>query len=261
MKLVYSVSMAKMIVLTIAILVPVLPLFVWAGHTIQGFAEAADRAAIYFYFPARLFALVGFVLMFYQFILSARMSFLEHIFSRPKLLGAHRNLGKTGFLLILFHGVLMIVVDYLDFGALIFTWQKLIGMFALFLLIIAVIASWFFKALNFNVQTWRKIHLLAYIAFPLAFVHAITIGLTIRQSRPITVLFAMLFAWYAAIVLVRLFGAARGVLHPANAPARAGGVAKAGPVGKPAAKPAAKPPRPEASKKPATPSSEDSGES
>jgi DMSO/TMAO reductase YedYZ heme-binding membrane subunit len=209
------VVLKKLIVAT-AILVPLVPTLVWLGPAVEGLAEAGDRAAVYVYFPARLMALVGFVLMFYQFVLSARMSILEHVFSRPNLVRAHRTLGKIGFLLILFHGLLMIVVDFLDFGALIFTWQKLLGMGALFLLITAVIASWFFKPLQFSARTWKKIHLLAYVAFPLAFVHAITIGLTLRTSRPLALMFAMLFAWYVAMVTSRLFGAARGVLHPAN---------------------------------------------
>jgi DMSO/TMAO reductase YedYZ heme-binding membrane subunit len=212
--------MAKIFVLVIAVIIPLLPLGVWASHTIEGFAQAGDRLAVYFYFPARAFALVGFVLMFYQFILSARMSILEHIFSRPKLVKTHRTLGKIGFTLILLHGMLMIATDFADFGALIFTWQKLIGMIAFFLLATGVVAAWFFKALDFNVKTWRKIHLLAYVAFPLVFFHAIAIGLTLRQSRPITVLFTMLFAWYLAMVAARLFGAARGVLHPATSGAQ-----------------------------------------
>ena len=230
--------MAKIVVLVLAVLVPLLPLGVWASHAIEGFAEAGDRLAVFFYFPARAFALVGFVLMFYQFVLSARMSILEHVFSRPNLVKTHRTLGKIGFTLILLHGMLMIATDFADFGALIFTWQKLIGMIAFFLLAIGVLAAWFFKPLDFNVKTWRKIHLLAYIAFPLVFLHAITIGLTLRQSRPITVLFTMLFAWYLAMVATRLFGAARGVLHPATTgtqkpagrkPAAASGRTGAGP--------------------------------
>jgi DMSO/TMAO reductase YedYZ heme-binding membrane subunit len=222
--------MVKIIILILAVLVPLLPLGVWASQTIQGFAEAGDRLAVYLYFPARAFALIGFVLMFYQFVLSARMSFLEHVFTRPNLVKTHRTMGKIGFILVLLHGILMIATDFADFGALLFTWQKLIGMVALFLLTIGVIAAWFFKQLDFNVKTWRKIHLLAYVAFPLVFVHAITIGLTLRQSLPVTILFTMLFAWYVAMVAVRLFGSARGALHPAKpgAPKPAGATARTG---------------------------------
>ena len=229
--------MVKIIVLVLAVVIPLLPLGVWASHAIEGFAQAGDRLAVYLYFPARAFALVGFVMMFYQFILSARISFLEHLFSRPKLVKNHRTLGKIGFILILLHGILMIATDFADFGALTFTWQKLVGMLALFLLMIGVIAAWFFKALDFSVKTWKKIHLLAYVAFPLAFLHAITIGITLRQSPAITMLYTILFGWYLAIVAIRLFGAGRGVFGPSPSGAQKPGPRPARPAANASKKP------------------------
>jgi DMSO/TMAO reductase YedYZ heme-binding membrane subunit len=156
------------------------------------------------YLVARAFALVGFVLMFYQFIITARLPFMEAIFKRPNMIKTHRTLGKIGLILVLVHGIILFSMDPT------FYFEKNLGIIGLALLTVAVIAAWFFKPLKLKLKTWRAIHLAAYLVFPLGFAHALLLGSTVNSARPVYWLFAVLFAVYCLVVvnrLMRAFGA------------------------------------------------------
>jgi DMSO/TMAO reductase YedYZ heme-binding membrane subunit len=188
-----------------AILLLVVPVLFWTISVVQEFTDSDGFAAmVWVYHPARVVALVGFVLMFYQFLLGARLPMMEKFSPRNKLLASHRDLGKIGFLLILVHGLVMLAADMIDYGRILFNVPKLLGISALFLLSIAVIASWFFKPLKFQYQTWKKMHLLAYLVFPLAFFHAITLGTTVRGYIAVRIQFVILMFLYTAVVVYRI---------------------------------------------------------
>lgn len=188
-----------------AVLVPLLPTVYWTISVAGEVTSGGDLPAIlWIYHPARLLALVGFVMMFYQFVLGARLPVMEKIAPRARLLTQHRSLGKIGFILILLHGIIMLATDLIDYGRIVFTLPKLLGITALFLLIIAVIASWFFKPLKLQYNTWKKMHLLAYLVFPLVFFHAIMLGTTVRGYIAVRVLFVLLMLVYTAVLVYRI---------------------------------------------------------
>ena len=188
-----------------AILLPLIPIVYWTISVVNEFSATQEVAAIlWLYHPARVMALVGFIMMFYQFVLAARLPIMEKVAPRGKLLTQHRSLGKLGFILILFHGVIMLVADLVDYQRIIFNLPKLLGITALFLLIIAVTAAWFFKPLKFQYNTWKKMHLLAYLVFPLAFFHAILLGTTVRGYIAVRILFVILMLLYTAILVYRI---------------------------------------------------------
>lgn len=190
---------------TAAVLLPLIPIVYWTISVVQEVAAGGDLPAIlWIYHPARVLALVGFVLMFYQFLLGARLPVMEKIAPRGTLLTQHRSLGKLGFILILLHGIIMLAADLIDYQRIVFTLPKLLGITALFLLIIAVIASWFFKPLKFQYSTWKKMHLLAYLVFPLAFFHAIMLGTTVRGYLAVRILFILLMLLYVAVLGYRI---------------------------------------------------------
>jgi len=171
--------MRAKVILIIAILLPMIPITEWVISGIRDF-QAAEGALpwsfTFLYFPARVLALLGFVLMFYQFLLSAKLPILVSLFKQPNLVKRHRSLGKVSLTMLLVHGLLMLSTDLIDFGRILFTPGKLLGITALYFLIIAVIAALWMKPLEFNLKTWKKIHLAAYLAFPIGFLHAIHIG-------------------------------------------------------------------------------------
>ncbi len=198
--------MKKGVLYGIAVLLPLVPLTAWIVGSWQQFTEPLGAAFFGLYVPARAFGLLGFVLMFYQFLLASRIPFLETVLPRAQQLKTHRTLGKVGGIMIVLHGTCMLLFDMITLGSIAFTLGKLIGIIALFLLINAVVAAWFLKALKFKLQTWRRIHYAAYVVFPLVFVHAILIGSAVRGYLAVRLLFIVLLAVYAVLLVRRLVG-------------------------------------------------------
>ena len=196
--------MKRNVVLLLAVLVPLIPLAAWIADSWNDLSAGLGVWFYLLYVPARAFGLLGFVLMFYQFILASRIPTLDALFPRAKQLKTHRTLGKIGGIMILSHGLFMLLFDLATLGAIGFTLGKLLGIIALFLLINAVVAAWFIRPLQFSQKTWRRIHLLAYLVFPLVFVHAITIGSTVRGYAAVRWLFGLLLAIYLVLAIRRV---------------------------------------------------------
>ncbi len=193
--------MNKKALIAIAIAIPVIPLFELSLQLGRDIGSGSFPAILAFYYPARAAALIGFVLMFYQFVIGAKLPVVEkYVAPRGTLLKNHRSLGKVGFILMLSHGLFMLGFDVYDAGRIVFNTGKLLGIVALFMLILAVVASWWFKPLQFRYQTWKRIHLLAYLVFPTAFFHALTLGSTLQGSITTRYLFWLLLIIYIGIV-------------------------------------------------------------
>lgn len=191
-------SPLRAIVMIVAIAVPLVPAGFWLSEVVPMMPAPLQAPELGLYMLARLFALAGFVLMFYQFVLTARLPFLEALLKRPGMVRSHRLIGKIGFLLMLAHGIILLAMDPFLYT------EKTLGLIALILLTIAVVAAWLFKPLKLSLKTWRSIHLLAYLVFPLVFVHAISLGATVTAYRPVWWLFVALFAGYCLIVVYRV---------------------------------------------------------
>lgn len=196
--------MRKGLIIAVAILLPVVPLVAWLADSWQQFSEPLGAAFYILYVPARAFGLIGFVLMFYQFVLASRVGILEAVFPRAKQLKTHRTLGKIGGVLMLTHGGFMLLFDLVSLGAITFTLEKLLGIVGLFLVLNAVIAAWFIRPLQLPQPTWRRIHRVAYVVFPTIFLHAILIGNTVRGYAAVRWMFIAFLAVYVALVVRRI---------------------------------------------------------
>lgn len=231
--------MKRHLLVTAAILLPLLPLSAWLVSSWREFGEPLGWPFFVLYVPARALALVGFVLMFYQFILASRIGFVETILPRAKQLKTHRTLGKIGGVMMLTHGLFMLAFDWISLGAIAWTFGKLLGVIGLFLIVNAVIAAWFIRPLQLKQPTWRRIHRAAYVAFPLIFLHGIFIGSTVSGYLAVRILFAVFFGIYLILLVRRIFFNPMATKPPQKKPAGAGK--------KPAATvphPVAEPPKP-----------------
>ena len=194
----------------VALLLLALPVYEWLRNAYFFYTQTTEYLILTLYLPARLFALVGLVLMFYQFVLGIRIPAFERVFSRVTNLKRHKTLGKIGFVLILLHGLLLMTFDYVNAGQLLFDVYRILGMSALTLLLIAVIAAWYFKPLKLSRKTWKGIHLLAYVVFPVGFIHGRGLGASFRSGTwTVNALFSALFAIYVLLVVFRLYTYAR----------------------------------------------------
>ena len=172
-------------------------------EALQMYAMGLDAAFLGLYLPARLLALIGLVLMFYQFVLASRLSFMERLYRRGSLLKAHRTVGKIAYLLVLLHGVAMLAFDLVVVGEIFLFTEKTLGLIALVGLSAAVVAAWFFKPLKLSLRQWRAIHLLTWLVFPIVVLHALALGTTTNSVPLVRALFTALLVGYVALLLYR----------------------------------------------------------
>ncbi len=196
---------AAAVIYIIAIVLLAVPVIEWVANAAPFYADPYDLALGLFNLPGRLFALVGFTLMFYQFILGVRIPALERVFSRATNLKRHQTLGKVGFILIVLHGIAILSYDWVLAGQFLFDLYRVLGMIALALLIIGVIPAWYFKKLKLPRKVWKTLHLSAYVVFPLGFFHARNLGTELATSWMVEGLFTILFVVFCLIVLFRLY--------------------------------------------------------
>jgi len=189
----------------VALALLVLPLIAWLENALPFYQAGGNLGFLLLQLPARLFALIGFVLMFFQFILGTRLPLWEKVVARAQNLKRHRTIGKIGFFLILLHGLMILIHDYISAGQLLFDTWRIVGIIALVLLIVAVIAAWFFRPLKLSRKAWRTIHLPAYVVFPLGFFHARALGTELATSPALDIQLLILFGIYCVILVYRIY--------------------------------------------------------
>ncbi len=209
---------AAVVVYTIALVMLALPVYEWMSNAWWFYQDGSDRVMMFINLPARLFALVGFLLMFFQFVLGIRNPVVEQVFNRATNLKRHRTLGKISFVLIMLHGLLIMTQDMIFAGRLLFDVYRVLGMLALLLLTAGVVAAWFYKPLKLSRTVWRRIHLTGYIVFPLGFIHSTNLGTEPATGRyTVYYLFSLWLVVYSILVVWKLYSVVRGARHrPCN---------------------------------------------
>ncbi|TVR68619.1 MAG: hypothetical protein EA427_09925 [Spirochaetaceae bacterium] len=196
-------ALPAVIILAGAILL--FPALAWARETASFYGVGLDASFLFIYLPARLLALLGLTLMFFQFLLSARFPPVERHFKRSAMLKTHRSLGKIAYIMVLLHGLGMIAFDIVAAGEVYWYRENIAGLIALVLLTLAVLAAWFFKPLRLSLGQWRAIHLFTYLVFPIVIWHALMLGSTVNAVPSLRYLLYFFLAGYCLVVIHRLY--------------------------------------------------------
>lgn len=152
---------------------------------------------------SRLLALLGFVLLFLQFVLSSRIRLFESELGLDRLYVAHRAVGVAALSMLVLHGLLYTVFE-LSLGFLSLGLYKLLGIGGLVLVIVVAVVALAWRAFRWSYETWKRIHWASYLILPLVFVHSIFLGSTVNSSPALRIYFIGLLALYGLIVLVKL---------------------------------------------------------
>jgi predicted ferric reductase len=124
-------------------------------------------------------ALVGFTILALQFVLSARLKWIERPFGLNLLFDFHKTMAIVAALLIISHPLLLAMDGggwSLIFGPEI-SWHLWLGRIALVILLVHVLLALFRFVIQMNYQTWRFVHDLGgLVLFPLAFFHSWNAG-------------------------------------------------------------------------------------
>jgi predicted ferric reductase len=120
------------------------------------------------------FALIGFTIIALQFLLSARLSWIERPFGLDMMFGFHRAMAVVAALLLVAHPFL-IASNQKSWRLLLsfqLHWYVLLGKAALFLLLANVLLSLLQRRLRLPFESWRVLHDIAGVALLVcAFVH------------------------------------------------------------------------------------------
>lgn len=190
----------------VAVFVPVVvwvssptPIFVWP---------------LWLYRFAQVFGLVGFVLLFLQFVLASRVRLFERQIGLDRLFVVHRLIGMLGLLLLLAHGVMLNVFDIATSGGIRTSVPRLLGVVGLVLVIVVAFVAALHRKLHLRYETWKNIHRAGWVVFPLVFVHSMILGTTVNSSVLVRGMWFVLITIYVLIVAARILRFRRVIKHP-----------------------------------------------
>jgi predicted ferric reductase len=148
-----------------------------------------------------LAAVLGLVLLFVQYVLVSRIKFLERDFGLDKMFMRHRFFGRVGLVFLTLHVTLIAFYRIWQFGAIFPNQNIYVGLAALLGFFITGALASQHKKLGLRYETWRCVHLLNYLLFPLALFHVFNFTL---NGSALYFLWFILTLLFAAIVFYRL---------------------------------------------------------
>lgn len=190
--------MKKIVLAVIGFLLVAVPAAYWAFGLVP-----ADPWPVHLYDLGRLCTLVAFVLLFFQYVLSARVKWIERGIGLDKLFAVHKACGVLILCLVLAHPSLIYLSERLQGQALPFGFFKLLGLVTLLILLASAGAALLFGHIRLNYETWKRIHKAAYLVYPLAFGHSFLMGGTV-QKGPVQILWTLLLLSYGVILVHKL---------------------------------------------------------
>lgn len=193
------------IIIAILILLPIILLVTTFSHYLGPGLPIWIHVGVYLHDFSRFLAVIGFVIIFIQFILSSRIKLIESGIGLDKLFRIHRIFGIVGFVFILIHPLALFISDKLQgYDSKLFTPLKTIGVVSLILLSISALSAILFGLIKIKYETWKNIHKIMYIVFPLAFIHSARLGSDIIRSRILKIFWWILLGIYSAILIYKL---------------------------------------------------------
>ena len=139
----------------------------------------------FIYTVGKNLALAGFTILAMQFVLSARLKWIERPFGLNVLFHFHKAMAILASLLLLSHPVLLAIGGHdwsLIFGPQVM-WHIWLGRIALLIVLVHVLLASFRFIIKLNYETWRFVHnLAAVLILPLGFFHSWKAGGDLQLS-------------------------------------------------------------------------------
>lgn len=200
--------MKKLILFAVIAIFVAIPVVFWARTLTSGMPFS-----IYLYDAGRVLALVGFVFILFQYVLSSRIRLIERGIGLDKLFLIHRKFGVLGLIFIFIHPVLLFTSSILQGYVPPFPPLKILGIIALLLLIITAGAAILYKRLRLKYETWKNIHRAGYVIFAMGFVHSFFLGSDL-YNWPLRIFWIVMACIYVIVLLYRLWNRSHVRRHP-----------------------------------------------
>jgi len=154
---------------------------------------------VYLHDTGRLFALTGFILLVFQFVLSSRIKWVEKGIGLDALLVMHKLCGGLILALATVHPLLILLSERLQGYAAPMGFLKILGLLALLLVWVTAGAALLYGKISLAYETWKGIHRVGYVILPLAFLHSLFIGSTLQRG-PLRGFWMILALIYVAVL-------------------------------------------------------------
>jgi len=148
-----------------------------------------------------LAAVLGFIFFFFQFVLSAKIQWIEKGFGLDRMLALHRIFGRLALSLLTLHFLALLSFELLEFGRFFFFFFRWLGLVVLVGIFITALVASKYKALRIPYETWKNIHRVNYVLFPVVLPHVF------YNAEPGSSLYYLWIAFtvvFAAILLHKL---------------------------------------------------------
>lgn len=189
--------MKKIALLIIAVLILLIPI---VNNFVTVF-EPDLSLGFYINFISRLYGIIAFIFLFFQFVLSSKLKIIEKCIGQDILLKYHKITGIISFFLIFMHFALPFLFNFIKYGEISITLIKVIGIIVFSIVIITAGTALFYKKLKMKYQLWKAIHFTNYIVLPLLFIHSFILGYNLQNQIILKILWIILISTYALIVI------------------------------------------------------------
>lgn len=192
--------MKKILLVLIALGLLAVPVVAWAQVTVLN-----PPPGLFFLQLAWLLGVLGFVVLFFQFVLSSRVRLLERDVGLDVMIHLHRLTGVIGLSLVFLHATAVTAYELIQRGTISVSVLKAVGIGAFLVMLTVAFAALFYKRVGWKYETWKRIHLASYVVFPLVFLHAMFLSnRVVSGSTWIRAYWWTLLGIYAAIILYKV---------------------------------------------------------
>lgn len=200
--------MKRTLLIVVIAITALIPLAVWARTLSSGLPASA-----YLYSGGRVLALVGFVMVFYQFVLSSKVRWLERGIGLDRMFAIHRVTGVLALILLVIHPAFLFASDLAAGLIPTITPAKIGGAVTLTLLLAVAGAALLYRRLKWSYETWKRIHLASYLVLPAGLLHSLLFG-SDTGGGLVRAMWLAMAATYVAIVVAKLLRLADVRRHP-----------------------------------------------
>lgn len=128
------------------------------------------------YIVGQYLGLVAYLMLFFQYIGSTKLKFLERILPFDIRIKNHRLLGYISCIAILFHPSTLLIFYYINEIPFEVNVYSFLGSISALIVFLLALSSFFNKKLKLKYELWKKIHWLSFPVFIFVYIHAINIG-------------------------------------------------------------------------------------
>lgn len=190
--------MKKFILIAVMVAFIVLPVIFWARSLMSGVSWD-----VHLYAAGRILGLVGFIFIFFQYVLSSRMKLIERGIGLDRIFRIHKTCGLIGLSLVFIHPITFFISDKIQGYDSPLSTSKIIGVVTLFIIILVAAFAMLYRKLRLKYETWKNIHRIGYVVLPMGFIHSLSLGSDL-YSQPLRTFWWVLVSLYGVVIVYKL---------------------------------------------------------